>query len=95
MTRELTCTVIGHLDLSLLARLDGTLGVFRNCTATGGHSLIDHQGGLSDIGKGERAADHRILLGECSEIVRQLIKLNLCGFLSQCDIHSAEKQHSE
>jgi len=41
MTEGLAYTIVGHLDLSLLAWLDGSLGIFRIRAAAGGHSLVD------------------------------------------------------
>ena len=48
------------------------------------NGLIDNKGLSTYVGISECIRNNRILLRESTEIVCQLIKLNLCRFLCQC-----------
>ena len=82
MSREFAFSIVGYLNLSLLALLDVILRVFRNGTSAGSDSLIDDQRFLTNIGKTEGATDFRILFREGAKVVRGLLKRNLSRLLS-------------
>ena len=80
---ELTLAVVGHVDGALLARSDGLLGVSRYRAATTGHCLIDYEGSIAGVGKGERTLLHGLALGKRAEVMLRLVELDFSLFLGQ------------
>lgn len=66
---ELTLSVVRNLNGTRLARSNGFLGVGRYRAAARGHSLVDDERSLSDVGEREDAFLHGIRLREGAEVV--------------------------
>ena len=77
VTRELTSTVVCHVDSTLLARLNRSLCVGRNRTTATCYSLIDNKRLVTRVSERESTLHDRIRLRELSKVMRSLIKLNL------------------
>ena len=89
---ELAFAVVRYLDFTLLARLDGCLGVFGYRTAARGDGLVDDQRLLAHVGIGEGTGHDGILLREGTEVVGGLVKLDLCRLLGHSHCHAANQQ---
>ena len=96
---ELALAIVSHLDLALLAGLYGSLGVLGNGASARGDGLVDYQGLLADVGIYKRAGDNGVLLGEGTEVVDGLFKLNLGRLLGHSEgygthCHQRHEYHS-
>ena len=87
MSGELAASVIGDIDATRIAWLDGVFRISRYRTPARGKSLIDYKRGIANIGKQEGTMLFRILLGERAKVVAKGVELDfglLLGSSSKC-----------
>jgi hypothetical protein len=90
---EFALSVVSDFDFAFFAWHNRGLRVRRNRATTTGNSLIDNQWRITGICESESAFLLGNVLGECPEIVSQLIELNVSLFLLGGSKCNAEKQH--
>ena len=78
---KLASAIVCDLQLTLLARHDGRLGVGWHGAAAAGHSLVDDERGIAHVGVSEHARHLGRGFGELAEVVGGLIKLDFGLFL--------------
>ena len=94
MTGKASLTIVGDADLALLSRGYGLLGVVGHRATATGHRLIDDQRLVAHVGEREDSLLTRVSFVECTEVVRELVKLDFG--LSRCrGCHSDEQRQGQ
>ena len=76
MSWKFATTVVGDIDHSTLAWLDGSLGVGGNRASAAGKCLMNDQRGCANVGEFERTVDNRVFLAEFPKVMAEGVELD-------------------